>query len=116
LAATLAATATARPGKRLAHYCSTSGDLCYGVRKSSGAFLFDIDTFARYFARYRLCLRPPGRAATCKTFAIHRRGRIFGSTIRFASAFKSSGPGRYRVEWKLGGRRLGPALSFRLRR
>lgn len=102
------------PAKRVAGHCSRSGDLCYGVFETSGLISLQIDTFARYFARYRLCVRPPQARETCRSFPIRRKGRLFNSTVRWERNYPDKGPGRYRVTWKLGSERLGPTLAFRL--
>jgi hypothetical protein len=115
LAATLAATATAARPRPVASYCSPSGDLCFGVIDRSGAVYLELSTFARYFGRYRLCVRSPGAAADrCGSYPIRRRGRLSGSSIKFARQFPNVGPGIYRVAWRLGADRLGPTLRFRL--
>ncbi len=52
--------ATPKP-KTIASYCSTSGDVCYGIFNRSGKVSLEITTAARYFNRYTLCVRrlPP---------------------------------------------------------
>lgn len=95
-------------------YCSASGDLCFGIRGRGVTVVLTITTVERYFARYRLCVRPPRGATTCKSFPIRRSGRTYGSTVRWRAHFPNRGPGRYRVTWRLGANRLGPTLAFRL--
>ncbi len=54
---------------RIASHCSASGDVCYGIFKgSAGLYRFQLTTAAKYFSRYRICVRPVGRSATCKSF------------------------------------------------
>jgi hypothetical protein len=56
---------------RVASYCSESGDLCYGITKDpAGTIRFQLTTAAKYFSRYRLCVRPMGMAAKCKSFPV----------------------------------------------
>lgn len=111
------AAATPR-AKRIASYCSTSGDVCFGVFDRSGAVYLELTTFARYFGRYRLCVRPPGGGAAgaerCGSFPIRRSGRLWGSTVKYGRQFPVVGPGVYRVTWKLRTQPLGPTLRFRL--
>jgi hypothetical protein len=108
------ASAPAAAPKPIASYCSPSGDLCYGIRNRSGAVHLELTTFARYFTRYRLCVKPAGAAERCRAFAIRRQGRFFGSIVRWYGNYPSAGPGSYRVTWRLGTERLGPSLTFRL--
>jgi hypothetical protein len=108
------ASAATRP-KTLSSYCSPSGDLCFGVLNRSGAVSLEITTFARYFARYRLCVRPPGAGALrCGSYPIRRSGPVWNGSVRFARNFPNVGPGVYRVTWRLGAQPLGPTLRFRL--
>ena len=100
---------------RIAGYCSPSGDLCYGIVRRDGAVFLEIDTFARYFSRYRLCVDGPRGGNVCRSFVIRRRGRLFGSRVRWHTSFRGEGAGTYRVRWRLGGEPLGPPLRFRLR-
>ena len=93
-------------------YCSPSGDLCYGIRRQRGAVVLRIDTFARYFGRYTLCVTSP-RRWVCGRFPIFRTGPTWSSTVRWQRQFPDDGQGRYRVSWRLGESPLGPSLSFR---
>jgi hypothetical protein len=109
-----AAGAGAAP-KTLGSYCSSSGDVCYGIVRSGGTVYLRITTFARYFSRYRLCVRSPGGGLACRTFPIRPAGSLFGSRVVWYAHFPRRGPGRYKVTWRLGERRLGPPLTFRIR-
>jgi hypothetical protein len=106
-------TAGAEP-RRIASYCSETGDLCFGVLDRSGAVSLEIDTFARYFDRYFLCVRPPRGSTTCKSFSIRKVGRLYTSKVRWYGNFPARGAGTYVVTWKLRAHALGPALKFRL--
>ena len=109
-----AAGAAVKP-RTITAYCSSSGDVCYGVVDMDGRVVLQITTSARYFKRYTLCVRAPGRAARCGSYPVFRlAGSIWTSNIRFAKQFRYVGEGTYRATWKLGSRRLGPTLSFRL--
>lgn len=106
--------ATGVAPKPIATYCSPTGDLCFGVFDRSGAVSLELTTFARYFARYHLCVTPPRGTATCKSFPVRESGRLYASRVRWHRNFPARGPGQYRVAWKLGGALLGPRLGFRL--
>lgn len=117
-----AAAAPAAPGEmRIASYCSSTGDVCYGIFDRSGKVYLRITTAARYFKRYSLCVRllPTGsdaaHAQRCGSFPVFRQGgSTWGSSINYARQYPVTDPGRYRVTWKLGSGPLGPPLYFRL--
>ena len=88
-ALTADARTTASPQKTIASYCSSSGDVCYGIFNRSGKVYLRITTAARYFKRYILCVRllPAGTDATharrCGWYPVFRQ---VGSTWkRFAT-------------------------------
>lgn len=110
----VSASAASSPRKVIASHCSPSGDVCYGVVSRSGAVYFELTTPARYFLRYRLCVRPPTGTARCRAYAMRPGPRMWSSIVRFARQFPHSGPGVYRVTWRLGSSPLGPTLRFRL--
>jgi hypothetical protein len=112
---------TASPQKTIASYCSSSGDVCYGIFNRSGKVYLRITTAARYFKRYNLCVRllPIGsdgsHAQRCGSYPVFRQGgSTWGSSINYARQFPITDSGRYRVTWKLGSSALGPPLYFRL--
>lgn len=109
-----AAAASGAEPKYLAQYCSQTGDLCYGIIRleSSGRILFRITTQARYFPRYRLCVKPPTGALKCRNLPINRQARLYGSNVYWRRNFGDHGPGVYRVTWSQNGTRLGPTLRF----
>jgi hypothetical protein len=107
--------------KTIASYCSTSGDVCYGIFKRSGKVSLEITTAARYFNRYTLCVRrlpprsTPAYAQRCGSFPVFRQGgSTWGSRVNYARQYPLTFAGTYRVTWKLAGSSLGPALRFRL--
>jgi hypothetical protein len=104
--------------RTLASYCSPSGDVCFGVIDRSGAVYLELTTAARYFDRYRLCVRPPGSGAAgllrCGAFPVLRRSSGWGSSVKYARQYPVVGPGTYTVTWRLGTKPLGRALHFRL--
>lgn len=104
------AVATTKP---VGSYCSPSGDLCFGVARKNGAVSLDLTTFAQYFTRYTLCVKPPDRASTCRSFPIRNKGRFYKSSVLWHRNYPNRGPGRYRVTWKFQ-QPLGPTLSFML--
>jgi hypothetical protein len=100
---------------RIATHCSGSGDVCYGIFKSNlGAVRFQLTTAAKYFRRYRICVRPLGQTATCKSFPVKKVGANWGGTVVWQRNYPMRGPRKYQVTWKLGSNRLGPSLSFTL--
>ena len=120
LLALLAALATAAPASpaeqaRVASYCSESGDVCYGIFKdSTGTIRFKLTTAAKYFSRYRVCVRPSGMAAKCKSFLVKKVAANWGGTVIWQRNYEMIKARRYYVTWRLGARRLGPSLSFSL--
>jgi hypothetical protein len=94
-------------------YCSTSGDLCFGIQKQRGVVVLRITTIERYFPRYTLCVTPPTGRRACGSFPVFRSGRVWGSRVRWQRQFPNAGRGRYRVQWRLPSGPLGPTLSFR---
>jgi hypothetical protein len=112
-AVTASSAAAPAPRKVIASHCSASGDVCYGIVSRSGAVYFELTTAARYFLRYRLCVRPPAGAARCRPYSM-RPGRMWMSAVKFGGQFPHSGRGVYRVTWRLGSSPLGPTLRFRL--
>ena len=84
--------------KTIASYCSSSGDVCYGVFKRSGKVYLRITTAARYFR-----------------FPVFRQGGgTWGSSVNYLRQYPIRTAGRYRVTWKLGATPFGPSLHFRL--
>jgi hypothetical protein len=108
--------------RRIASYCSPSGDVCYGAFNRAGKVYLRITTAAHYFARYRLCVRllPANgggaeHALRCGSFPIFRAGGgTWGSSVNYARQYPITQAGRYRVTWGQGTTRLGPPLFFRL--
>jgi hypothetical protein len=109
----MAAPVSAAPSGRIASHCSASGDVCYGVFDDRGVIRFQLTLAAKYFSRYRICVRPPRGATTCRSFPVKRVGSQFGGAVRWERNFPKRGPGRYRVTWKQGAQALGPGLTFR---
>ena len=120
LVALAAALAFATPASsadraRIASYCSESGDVCYAITKDrAGTIRFQLTTFAKYFSRYRICVRSLGQTATCKSFPVKKVGANWGGTVIWQRNYPSRGPRKYQVTWKHGAQRLGPTLSFTL--
>lgn len=52
-------------------YCSESGDLCHSSSKVNRVRRLQIRTFAKYFGRYRLCVKAPDGSRKCKRFRMH---------------------------------------------
>lgn len=115
LSATLAAAGpvSAADQRETGAYCSPSGDVCYRVNAPKGAVTFRLTLAAKYFSRYRICVKPPSFAATCKSFPVRRVGRAYGGAVLWEKNFPVRAVGIHKVTWKQGNRALGPALSFR---
>jgi hypothetical protein len=115
IAAAALAIPTAGPASgqaRLPSYCSKSGDLCYGVFRKAGVVSFRLTLAAKYFSRYRLCVRKVGKARVCKRFRVRKTGAQWGGTVKFAKSFPHT-HGTYRVSWwRVATNRLGPPLTF----
>lgn len=115
----LVAPASAAPEQappRIASYCSSSGDVCYGIFDDHRFIRFQLTLAARYFSRYRICVRPPRGATLCKSFPVRRVGSTYGGQVRWQRQFPNRGNGVYRVTWRRGTRALGPTLRFTLPR
>jgi hypothetical protein len=98
--------------KRLPSYCSPGGDVCYGVALS-GPYSLKLTLAAKYFPRYRICVRPVGKAKTCKSFRVRKTGANWGGKEYWSHHFPRV-PGTYRVTWLQGTSRIGPPLNFTL--
>jgi hypothetical protein len=99
---------------RVASYCSPSGDVCYGIFRAQGQVRFKLTLAAKYFARYKICVRPAGLSATCKRFRVRKTGTSsWGGSVVWLRNFPQRGPRMYTVTWRQSGRRLGPSLTFR---
>jgi hypothetical protein len=95
-------------------YCSPSGDLCYGVVKGSSPIKLRITLQAKYFSRYRLCIRAPNGQRNCHRFRIRKLdGGLYGSTVRVGGKkFPFGGKGTYKARYRTGGHSLGPAITY----
>ena len=94
-------------------YCSESGDLCQSSSKVSGVRRLQIRTFAKYFGRYRLCLKAPDGTRDCKRFRMHETDSgSWASSIRWRRHFPQKGEGAYTVAWRAHGSRIGRRLGF----
>src|SRR4051812_1891566 len=94
-------------------YCSPSGDVCYGVVQGSSPIKLRLVLQAKYFNRYKLCVRGPNNIRECKRFKIRKRkDGTFGSTVNVAKHFNFQGKGTYRARYSQGGHSLGPAITY----
>jgi hypothetical protein len=103
--------ASAAEQARAPSYCSMSGDVCYWIRTSRRAYTLRLTLAAKYFSRYRLCVRRLGQARTCKSFPVKKTGAQWGGRVNWMRNFAHA-PGRYRVTWWQRDSRLGPPLNF----
>jgi hypothetical protein len=107
-AAILPATASAR-----SNYCSTSGDVCYGIVKNSSPIQLQIVTQAKYFSTYRLCIKGPDGKTDCRRFKIKKAARgTYQSTVTWPKHYPYRGRGKYKATWFASGNKLGPAVTF----
>ncbi len=111
MALPLRAEATHRPNI----YCSRTGDICQSTAKVDGIRWLRIGLFAKYFNRYRLCVKAPDGSRECHLFRIRAQGSNFGSSVRWGNHFPIKGPGPYVVTWWTGGQRVGHILGFHRR-
>lgn len=128
LGATAAAALIGVPGAQpagseaVASHCERvsvfSHDLCYVINRktTTRAHSFFLSMEEPYFARYRLCVRPPREGETCRRFPVRQMGEFsprWGGRVSWAGNYpKGGGSGPYRVTWFQSGRRLGPPLTF----
>ena len=113
LALALLGGASAGEQARVPSYCSKSGDVCYWIVEAGTAHNLRLTLAAKYFPRYRICVRPQRRAATCKSFPVRRTGAQWGGKVSWQRNFPHA-PGRYWVSWMQGTKRLGRPLNFRM--
>jgi hypothetical protein len=97
--AVLPAAGGAADPRRLAGFCTESGDQCAAIFERAGSVSLELYTAAKYYPRYQLCVQPPRGAQTCRTFPVVRIGRTYGSRVRWAKNFPDRGAGVYRVTW-----------------
>jgi len=116
LAAALIASVPAQASHhaRVKSYCSPSGDVCYGIFRSGSVYSFRLTLAAKYFQRYRVCVRPLGEQGKCKSFPVKKTGAGWGGTVFWNRNYPVRGPRGYRVTWRQGTTRLGPPLTFYL--
>jgi hypothetical protein len=94
-------------------YCSSSGDVCFGVLQG-GPVRLNLSLAAKYFNRYKLCVTTPGGSRTCRRFSVHLGSRgAYSSTVRWSRHFPNGGAGTYKARWFAGGNALGPSVSFK---
>jgi hypothetical protein len=95
-------------------FCARTGDYCTETIKDGRGVVYLELRSVSFEGRYTLCVTPPsGGAADCRFFTLRRSGDQFVSHVRWAANFPDGGAGRYRVVWRLGPQKLGPALAFR---
>ena len=77
---------------RVKSYCSTTGDVCYGIFKTGDVYSFRLTLAAKYFRRYRICVRPLGEQAKCKSFPVKKTGASWGGTVFWQRNYPVRGP------------------------
>jgi hypothetical protein len=107
--------ASATSEARVKSYCSPTGDVCYGIFRTAGTYSFRLTLAAKYFPRYRVCVRPLGEQGKCKSFPVKKTSAVtWGGTVIWQRNYPVRGPRGYRVTWRRGTHRLGPSLTFYL--
>ena len=108
-AAIVPATAQARSS-----YCSSTGDVCYGVVPGSSPVKLRISLQGKFFKRYKLCVRGPNGQLDCHRFRIKKQPNgLYGSTVKVGGKkYPFQGKGTYRARWSAGGHSLGPAVTY----
>jgi hypothetical protein len=83
---------------------------CFGVvKKANGRIEFQIHSNT-WRGGYNLCVTDPARLRVCHRY---RLGRFTGNSfIDWKHNFPDARKGRYRVEWRRRGHKLGPAAFF----
>ncbi len=102
----------AHANHRPQNYCSESGDVCQSTKKVDGVRKLRITLAAKYFNRYKLCVKAPDDSTICKRFKIRKQGSAYGSSVRWRKHFPHAGDGAYTVTWRTGGNRIGARLGF----
>jgi hypothetical protein len=111
-----ASAAAASPGRAAAAstYCSSSGDVCYGVVGSAPPVRLGITLAAQYFTSFELCVTGPDAKRDCRGFRVQRAAHgLYGRIVRWSRYFPNRGHGTYRARWSSGGSALGPSIAFR---
>jgi hypothetical protein len=95
-------------------YCSSSGDVCYGVVPGSSPVKLRIVLQAKYFERYKLCIKGPNGRKDCARFRIKRlQHGQYGSTVKVGGKkFPFEGKGTYHARYTVNGHLLGPAITY----
>lgn len=94
--------------------CSQTGDICQSTARVDGVRSLRVTLFARFFTRFRLCVKGPS-STTCKDFRVHETpGGLFASRVNWANHFPDEGSGAYTVKWLSlpGAVRVGSVLGF----
>jgi hypothetical protein len=94
-------------------FCADSGDFCTETIKSERGRVFLELRSLSFNGRYTLCVTPPGGETDCRFFTLRRNGDRYISHVNWQANYPDGGVGRYKVVWRLGADRLGPALGFR---
>lgn len=94
-------------------FCAESGDYCTKTIKSKRGRIYLEIRSVTLSGRYTLCVTDPAETQQCHFFTLRRSGDRFVSQVGWKANFPDGGPGRYKVIWRLGADKLGPALGFR---
>ena len=79
---------------RVKSYCSTTGDVCYGIFKAGSVYSFRLTLAAKYFQRYRICVRPLGAAGEVQELPGQEDRRRLGRNRVLAAQLPGPRPAR----------------------
>ena len=114
-AAVVAALVVAAPAAATTTYCSPTGDYCTSVARQKHVRYLRLSTFS-FRGRVKICVRDPRNLRTCHSYVLRKTGPLYVVAVKWKSQYPNPGPGTYRVSFLFGTTKIGPVLSFTLRR
>jgi hypothetical protein len=114
-AAVVAALAVPASASAQSSYCSPTGDFCTSAARVKHVRYLRLSTFS-FRGQVRICVRDPRNLRTCHGYPLRKDGPLYTVAVKWKGHFPNAGPGLYRVVFFLGTTRLGPILTFTLRR
>jgi len=110
--AALGATASAAAATT---YCSPTGDFCTSAARVKHVRYLRLSTFS-FRGQVKICVRDPGNLRTCHSYPLRKDGPLFSVKVKWKGHYPNRGPGLYRTTFFSGAMRIGPPLTFTLRR
>lgn len=105
----------AAPGAKANAYCSPTGDYCFSAARVHERVVLQLNAAAHYWRKIEICVTPPAGGPTCRAAPFRSLRRTDQARVIWARAFPYGGPGRYGVEFRGDGGKLGKAVAFRAR-